>query len=594
MKMGIGWESSRLLLKQAMSIEITTELDTFTRTVEALSIPEITSFDPETGALTVTGIPGEKFYIEVYENSRSVMVKCGYSYQCSGFTIPENGIFTVNIGPVSPGQGVDLVKMLQDGRIIGRIVFNEPAINAFPQYDQVNFDVGNWGGAPIVILKDSLGGVKQSLTASMSYYNYTYYAQFSVDMVPGDKIEITNGYQTDVMTVGDLSNLRLNYNTKILTGQGTGDKVSTRISGFDIYYCFDHPLEGATDFSIPIPVVKADTQAYVELYGADGNVTSIYAYALDLNVWVNNSSLRGYTETPGVTVNWELSRNGTKYDEGSTLTEGMSTYFYTWYNVTPQTGDMLVVTTSDGNSASIVYPTLTASADFTDRTISGKSIPNRWGWINFYRHTPDYYFSYNLSNLADSTGSYLVHMPQEMYWDTDCTPINADYPCGTLGNYSWDAENFWIINWPGWPDSIAADAYETDDSKENASSISSPQSHTVHTYYDEDWVKFTVSQEDVDHGHVYLLKTYGLGLDFNLVMELRAPDGVTILDNYEGENWDGSGLGPEMQHIFTEPGTYYLRLHSMGSDWDGGYCDSHYNLLVIKDPKYVFLPLIKR
>lgn len=575
-------------------VQITTDADVFFRTVESNSTPEITSFDPDTGVLTGTGNPGEKIFIQVYTSSDSANIKCNYYYQCEGIIIPEDGIFTINIGPVSPGLGVDLLKILQDGSIIGRMVFQEPVINANPQNNQVIFDDVYWGGDPIVTLKDSFGVVKESLTAYRYYYGYAYYADFSADMIAGDTIEITDGHRTDVMTVGDLRNLRLNYNTNILTGQGTGDKVIARISGYDIYYCYDHPLIGATDFFLPIPVVKADTQAYVELYSPDGNATSLSTWALDLNVWVNNSSLRGYTETPGVTVNWELWRSGGKIKSGSTTLGATSKSFNAWIETTPLTGDTLVVTTSDGNSASIVYPTLNATADFSARTISGKSIPNRWGWANFYRHTPDAYYSYNLYYLTDGGGNYLVHMPQEMYWSMDCTPVNSSYPCGNLGNYSWDVENFWIINWPGYPTAIGSDSYEADNTKELAIPITSSQSHTIHTYNDEDWVKFAVSQEDVDHGHIFLFKTYDLGLDFNLVMELRTPDGVTTLYYQEAENWNGLGLGPEFQYIFGAPGTYYLRLHSMGSDWDGGYCDSKYNLLVLKDPQYVFLPLVKR
>lgn len=594
---GYGWGEFSAPTQVGDVFNLTVGSDTFVRTVESRSFPEITSFDPETGVLTGIGIPGEKIFIEVYPSSDSAIVKCNYFYQCEGIIIPESGLFTINIGPVSPGQGVDLIKVLQDGRIIGKFVFYEPVINANPQYNRVIFDDVYWGDDPIVTLKDSLGGIKHSLIASRYFYGYTYYAQFNADMIAGDRIEITDGHRTDVMVVGDLRNLRLNYNTNILTGQGTGQKVMAQINGSngDSYsYCSEHDLGSETNFALAVPVVNAAYQAYVELYGADGNVTSGYAYSLDLNVWVNNSTLIGVAETPGVTVNWELWRSENKIYEGNTSLGPTIDFFYVWLGTPPLTGDTLVVTTSDGNSASIVYPVLNATADFSTRTVSGKSIPNRSGWINFYGQTPDRYFSYNVSNFADSGGSYLVHLPQEMYWSEDCVPVNPAYPCVTLGNYSWDMENFLIINGPGYPNPIAADVYEMDDTKENASGISGLQSHTIHTDNDLDWVKFTVSQEDVDHGHPFLFKTYGLGWDFDLVMELLAQDGMTLLDIIEDENWDGSGLGPEMQHIFTEPGTYYLRLHSMGTDWDGGYCDSKYSLLVIKDPQYVFLPLIKR
>jgi Zn-dependent metalloprotease len=116
------------------------------------------------------------------------------------------------------------------------------------------------------------------------------------------------------------------------------------------------------------------------------------------------------------------------------------------------------------------------------------------------------------------------------------------------------------------PGSIAADAYEPDDSKWVAPSITpnaAPTSHNFHTGGDEDWVKLKATA-----GTQYIIQTSNLGVNCNTELYLLDTDGTTVITS---DDDSGGGLASKIAWTPTASGIYYVLVIDYWGDYGAGY-----------------------
>ena len=108
------------------------------------------------------------------------------------------------------------------------------------------------------------------------------------------------------------------------------------------------------------------------------------------------------------------------------------------------------------------------------------------------------------------------------------------------------------------------DIYEPDNTPAQARAISisgEVQQHSHALAGDQDWVKFPVLP-----GYVYTIRTFGLqGQNNDTVLDLYAPDGVTLLQHNDDDPVDG-GPGSRIDYQSGSSGTYYARVMQLRPD----------------------------
>lgn len=549
------------------------------------------SVNRDSGQVSGSAAPGMVLSAGVYNNTYNATLRCSYAGKCASQTVPSNGQFSVNIGVLFNGEEGYIDFYTPEGEGLYYSDF-EPSIEAYPTYDEVDISWW-WTDTLTVTLKDSANAFKESYTFDLSYWDSEFWVSFSTDMVPGDRIEVTDGSTTRTMTVGSLADLRANFNSDHVTGAVSAGHLLTTTWSDTFSGCAekDHP-GGAFDLTPGVDIL-GNSSARVELRGGDGYYTIGYAYALRLYPALNSSWVDGRTETPGAAVNWTHKRGGTVLDTG-TMTSDSGGWFYFSSPPAFQADDVLVITTGDGNTATIIYPALTLETIAAESRVSGKAIANRIVQVYIIRNTTDYGFYNSRAGWTDSAANYSIHFPPDV-WDIDCRPFDLNGSCQAKSVSARLENGFWVEKYD-YLQAPEADIYEIDNAWQSAKSYAGPQAHSLHEYLDEDWVKFTVSAADAANGVPFHLITVNAGLFMDLNLELyTSSDLTTPIQTAWGEEdpWYGTH-SPRLVYTFTQAGTYYLRIHSKGSDWDGGYCTSLYTFLILRDPKGVFLPLITR
>jgi hypothetical protein len=176
--------------------------------------------------------------------------------------------------------------------------------------------------------------------------------------------------------------------------------------------------------------------------------------------------------------------------------------------------------------------------------------------------------------VADGAGNYSLSTTGLATYN--CKPVVAGSTCAGAGlHYYYPVKEHmaWTsIN----PPYVAADSFEDDNSYGNASAFMGVQTHTFHTSGDQDWVKFTVTQADVNAKRRFRLETFDIGPGMDTVIELYGTNGTTLLtsnDDYGGQQasliiWKPSAAG-----------IYYARVLLYNSSYTQ-YCGAFYRLRI--------------
>lgn len=146
--------------------------------------------------------------------------------------------------------------------------------------------------------------------------------------------------------------------------------------------------------------------------------------------------------------------------------------------------------------------------------------------------------------------------------------MNIKYGTSNVG-YS---ANYIVYNGSG---GGCQDAYESDDTPDEASVITvndAAQRHTFHEAGDEDWAKFTVTA-----GEAYTITTSNLGAGNDTVLELYSTDGVTVTKLLENDDCPGGGSKASCINNWTPlitdtiSNTYFIKVYRhLSSPGSGG------------------------
>jgi hypothetical protein len=135
---------------------------------------------------------------------------------------------------------------------------------------------------------------------------------------------------------------------------------------------------------------------------------------------------------------------------------------------------------------------------------------------------------------------------------------------------------------------IGADIYESDDTSGTAKPYLGLQSHSFHSITDTDWISFTVSSQDVADQIPFLIATYNVGEGMATYLALYDTNGTTLLAYKYGY-----GPGAEIIWTPTSTGTYFVQVSPPSQSYTT-YCDAVYDLLIVRNPKVIFMPLTVR
>lgn len=549
------------------------------------------SVDRSTGQVTGSAAPGLVLRALKDSETYTVTPRCSGTYACVGQTVPASGQFTLNLGQVLNGDIVMVTFFTPEGQGWGYDFF-EPSIEANPAYDEVY--IRWWDTQNLTVtLKDSAEVVKDSYTFNSGYWSINFWVGFNADMLPGDRIEVSDGINTRSMTVSDLAGVRINFNTDRITGTaGAGHLVSDAFSGAPL--CVEKDHAGGTFDLDPGVDILGGTYAKLSVRGSDGYYTFSSANSLHLSIRINDTYVWGGAETTGAIVDWTHKRDGATIDSGST-TSNANGYFDFSSIVAFQTGDILLITTNDGNNATVTYPEMTIQLEPAAQRAFGRALASQRMGVSIFRVMPDFSYGISIDGWADAAGDYSLHFPPDFWW-MDCKPLDMNGACQNVRGYTTLANGFTAMFMGVYPPPAAPDAFENDNSWGAARSYVSPQMHTLDNRQDEDWVMFSITEADVTNATPFHLIVSNAGLFMDLNLELySATDFSTPIATAWGQ-YDprGGTQPPKLAYTFSQAGTYYLRIHSKGSDQDGGYCTSQYTLVILRNPQIVALPLIRR
>jgi hypothetical protein len=551
--------------------------------------------DPAADSISGSTAAGRK--VAAYEYKSSYLPACSTTTACLTTTADGAGAYSLST-PIGPGDYASGYSIDAEGNTQYSGTVYTPGLITEIQYDDVGIAWPNTKSLTVT-LKDSGGVTKQTLSVSTSSPTSVYWWYFSSQMVAGDKIEVTDGTISASMTVQNIA-AKLAANTGHLTGTSANGHLKASLYDFrgamggTFYSCQETQVTNGS-FDLANTGYQIGPQDYdnLSLAGADGYYNNYYARAFKVNIGKANNYVWGYTETPGAQVNISVWRNGTQLTTQSVISNNLtSQYNYDFDTATIgslQVGDTVkVAVPSESNSADLVIPTLSIAADAAGHRLYGVA-PAGQGvslWIN-YRYNPNSTNWWLLGSvLADGAGNYSLASSGNLSYN--CTPILAGGTCigGEVGYYYPTKENVvWIDQYPA---NVAPDSLESDNSFGTAQPYSGVQTHTFDTMIDEDWVKFTVSQADMDNSRRFRLVTFNLGPGMDTKLELYAPNGATLLtsnDNYAGL------LASQILWKPASAGTYYVRVLPYNSTYTQ-YCGAFYSLRITNND--IMIPMVRR
>ncbi len=502
---------------------------------------------------------------------------------------------------------------------------NAPAIYVDPVRRTVQ---GYWVAIPGYTLSLRLlgpaGEVKrtESLLYSQSDGSFGGWASASIE--PGDRIEVTDpsGVLTETMTVQPLT-ARFDAESSHITGASTGGRLVALPwqQGCAYYGPATHRADvcqeaeaspGAYGLTFPGFAARAGDYAVVSLRGPDGHYTLLHSPTFQVR-WSQMESypyLTVRTKSPNATVQASATHGGKT--EPLDCQFGTSGYANcTLPNATErlQPGDVIHVTTSDGDQLALDLPDFTASGTNTPPSIFGNAPDGGEVSTEMYEVVRvldggPYGAPFNgpyLSSTSrvrvnvrpDANNTYRAPFAAQWAPATSsaslCWPAHPGSPCAGTGALYCTPAGHQVYMETQPPYSIAADTFEDDDVSTNASTYAGPQHRTFDWEGDTDWVRFEVTPAAIASGSSYRIETTGLASGAIQDVALFGVDGQTLIRAWHVE----SKYGLPGFSVWTPPGPgiYYLRVQrpaSLGSV----YCGDVYDLRVEEVQGTSFLPLL--
>ena len=476
------------------------------------------SLDPATDQ--ATGTTGANRLVKAHFYKRTwgyVQTSCSWGSDCNGIVADGSGAFVLT-------TTLDLVRgdyayfYVYDAEGNYQYAYDRPipAIVANLDWSSVR---GYWGdpgaGYVTIILKDSGGAVKETDSSVwVSSWDGQFYAYMS-GIIPTDIIEVTDGVVTETMTVQNLTT-RLHGNTGHLAGSAYNNHLLAQLydfrrdSGYQYGYCSETDVTGGV-YDLTFSGVDVGGQDSAEVWntGPDGHYTYRYPSAFTVNAEKGDDYVNGYSETPDVPVTVTLQRGGSPIAVYTTTSQSSGYYYAHLSGGTPVTitqGDTVQVQTDDGDNVSLPIPELTVNVDPVNNRLYGKSLASEPVKPQVRRRYNYGYYSYSQNTTADVSGDYSASF-DGLYWSRDCSAVQVGGHCTQPAVYYYNTAGHSVWVEKPQPPSVSADIYESDDTSATATAYAGVQSHTFHVDTDTDWVKFTVSAEDITGWCVRISRT---------------------------------------------------------------------------------------
>jgi len=559
------------------------------------------TLSPATNQATGTSGAGRRVQAYFYKNGGGwpIPTACSWSFSCVSATADGSGNFTLNAGMdlVRGDYAYFYVYDAEGNYQYGRR-HNIPAISAHLTWNEVSGFWINPDDYLTIVLKDSSGMVKGTDNRYPFSWDYSFHA-YPGTLLPTDKIEVGNGIVTETMTVQNLT-ARLDGGTGNLTGSAPNGHLLAQLydfrrdSGFWWSYCSETTVSSGSynlTFSGAQPSARDD--AYEWSTGPDGHYTSRYASAFTVNAQKGDDYVWGYSETPNTPVTITLKAGATT-KAVNTTTSFSDGYFYAFLSSgTPVTiiqGDTLQLQTGDGDIASLSIPELTVNTDATNNRLYGRSPAGQPVQPYLRRRYNLGWWAYSRQTTADGSGNYSASF-SGLYWSRDCSTVQVGHHCGQPAVYYYDAASHlvWLERPP--PAPVAADSFESDDTRTTARAYTGIQHHTFHTPTDSDWISFAVSAADVTNNVPYRIETFNMGWGMATRVRLYHTDGTTLLLDITG--YENRGRGVSTSWTFGAAGTYYLQISPPSSSY-AAYCDAMYDVMVLPVRAKIHLPVVIR
>lgn len=548
----------------------------------------------------VTGITGANRRVWANFNKRSsgnVVNGCSSGYACDSTTANGAGTYTLYSTGMDFTRGDYAYFYVVDssGNYQYAYSISAAAIVVNLTYGEVR---GYWqtngisGVYLTIVHKESDGTILNTYTNVYASNNGSFSRYLSTWPIATDKIEVTDGVTTQIMTVQNVTG-RLDGGSQSVSGTAYNGKLLAylydfqRTYGNTSTYCQEMNVSGGA-YNMSFSGAQIGPQDGSEIYntGPDGHYTVRFSEAFTINVNKNNDFVTGVSETPYAQVTITLWRGGSPIDS-AVVNASVGGYFYVFLGTTILQGDVVQVQTNDGDTGTVTVPTLTVTADVGSNAVTGQSPANQPIRIEARRHYYAGYYDYWYSTrTADGNGLFSFPLDGLTWWN-DCSAVAAGHVCFQPAVRYFDANSHQIWFDGNYPATVPADGYESDNSYATAIPYIGPQTHSFHIDSDEDWVSFTVYADTV--GQPYYIDTLNLGWEMGTRVQLYASNGTTLLT--ESTGYSNGGYGDRLIWTPGAVGTYYVRVVPPSS-YDAGNCDSVYDLRIAT--RRLYLPLLPR
>ncbi|GAP13312.1 hypothetical protein LARV_01065 [Longilinea arvoryzae] len=469
---------------------------------------------------------------------------------------------------------------------------------------------GRWyeGTTPLTVrLLDGDGVEQKTVTVQRPESTSSFFAAAGMKIPYGWQVEVSDGVNTQTMTVG-LDTV----NVDNITDQITGVTLPGHIKATNGKFCLESDVASQGPFSLGGVDIPSTVTFYVTQTDADGFQTQRYVSLyknnpLSFSYYPGKWIVSGHFDAPYGTVIAYLMRGETTLTFLSTNNSSSSAPGEFEIPLSPanyefQAGDSILLLKPDGSSFTVQLAYATVNVDTAGKRVFGKAPANSIIQAGVGRDSPGGTFRFMPDSVVDADGNYAVQIQADDIWQMyNCNRVDIAPRCVFPWMIYESPESYLYSYYGQQPMPEAADRFEPDDTKDVASSYTEPQLHTLHSQDDFDWVRFEVPQSDVDKHTIYHIYTYDLGWDMGTYLELWDGNGSYLTGTYS-INQDNQGSGAELRGYFSQAGTYILRIHGFipyddGSTvfWEsyGGMCDSIYSLGIVRE-KQVFLPFIER
>lgn len=508
---------------------------------------------------------------------------CEAEYLCRILGSDASGNFTIvtDSGPfnLSPGDEMDFSIFDAEG--------NWQRVERHPRQIQVNLDDGSMSGfwdrpgAPLnALLRAPGGAVKESWATVSGVEMGNLFVPFQQQLMPGDRVEIGDGaVVTDTVEVKSLTAFA-NGQTDRITGQAPASHPLL-LAGSKGCTVVNVPPAGAYDSDLGGANLQAGDQVTAYHFDGNGNSNTTRTHVPQINPTIGNSVLQGYVERANVPVAVTVrSQGNTILATGTYTATNAGRYVVPLANGGPlyvAEGYQITVQGEGGVPTSLTVPPLAIQIDPQGNRITGQTLPNRPVEVTAFRG-----FTYLgwVSTTSDGNGDYVASFDGKK--TLACDPSQID-PCTKATVMVTMSEGHRVSRATPDPANVTADAYEGDNTAATAKSYTSPQSHTFHQILDVDWVKFSVSGDDVGKG--YTLATANPGTNADTILLLYDTDGTTLLAQAGAF---GGARTAVIHHRFAGMGTYYVKVEPASLS-NTTLCGSTY-LLVIGN-RSIYLPL---